>query len=146
MRSAIKISLKCCRVVMPVLFAINQPLYCASAKKTHEVPCEIPACEKTYSMMKKAFALQQSQKDHTRESEIVKTRIPEIYRGCPADRKVLGDSTWTLLHTMAAFYPEIPTDEQRHDMMQFITVLAKFYPCPHCAEDFQESVKNKPPR
>lgn len=58
--------------------------------------------------------------------------------GCPADRLSLGRGTWRLLHTMAAYYPDQPSTQQRQDMHNFITLFSKFYPCPPCAEDFRE--------
>ena len=64
---------------------------------------------------------------------------------CPPDVVDLGRSTWTFLHTMAAFYPENPTDSDRKIMTNFIQGLARFYPCSYCAEDFREQIKILPP-
>jgi FAD-linked sulfhydryl oxidase len=64
---------------------------------------------------------------------------------CPPDVVDLGRSTWTFLHTMAAFYPESPTDSDRNIMSSFIQGLARFYPCSYCAEDLREQVKLHPP-
>jgi len=60
---------------------------------------------------------------------------------CPLDTEQLGRSTWSFLHTMAAYYPEKPTETQKQDMRNFIDLFAKFYPCYHCAADLQENVK-----
>lgn len=65
---------------------------------------------------------------------------------CPLDKNELGRSTWNLLHTMAAYYPEDPSDEMKQAAVAFIESLAKLYPCPHCAEDFREDIKKNPPR
>ncbi|KAI8985497.1 ERV/ALR sulfhydryl oxidase domain-containing protein [Pilobolus umbonatus] len=51
---------------------------------------------------------------------------------CPADVKTLGRHTWTLLHTMAAYYPEQPTPDQQNTMKQFIHSFAEVYPCWFC--------------
>lgn len=59
-------------------------------------------------------------------------------RGCPYDKDELGTSTWGLLHTMAAHYPDRPSVTEAKDMSTFFTVLAKFYPCEVCAKDFQQ--------
>jgi FAD-linked sulfhydryl oxidase len=50
----------------------------------------------------------------------------------------LGRQTWGLLHTMAAYYPDKPTPQERSDMANFFTTFSKFYPCHECAQDFQE--------
>jgi FAD-linked sulfhydryl oxidase len=51
---------------------------------------------------------------------------------------LLGIKTWGFLHTMAAYYPDKPTPEERSDMANFFTTFSKFYPCYECAQDFQE--------
>lgn len=67
-------------------------------------------------------------------------------KDCPLDRDELGASTWGFLHTMAAYYPELPTVEQRKDMKTFFHLISKFYPCNVCAEDLQEQLKKSPPK
>ncbi|KAJ8322802.1 hypothetical protein BDV3_006904 [Batrachochytrium dendrobatidis] len=65
---------------------------------------------------------------------------------CPPDSSELGSSTWTFLHTMAAYYPEIPTPEDKTTMRSFIHGLARFYPCWYCASHLQEHIKSNPPQ
>ncbi|GFG35954.1 hypothetical protein Cfor_10199 [Coptotermes formosanus] len=64
---------------------------------------------------------------------------------CPLDKDELGNQTWGLLHTMAAYYPDKPTPEERSDMANFFTTFSKFYPCHECAKDLQEQLKLTPP-
>ncbi|KII69112.1 FAD-linked sulfhydryl oxidase ALR [Thelohanellus kitauei] len=52
---------------------------------------------------------------------------------CPPDRAELGRSTWTFLHTTAAYYPNQPTIEQQKSMEGLIKGLADFFPCKGCA-------------
>ena len=59
-------------------------------------------------------------------------------KNCPLYRDELGRSTWGLLHTMAAYYPEKPNENQEKLMQNFIDGLAEFFPCEDCASDFQE--------
>merc|ERR1711962_351591 len=65
--------------------------------------------------------------------------------GCPADSVELGRGTWRLLHSMAAYYPDKPSEETQKNMSTFISLFSKFYPCWHCAEDFREWLKTNTP-
>lgn len=53
-------------------------------------------------------------------------------QNCPADVETLGNSTWTLLHTMAAYYPDRPAPSQMESMRSFFNSFAEHYPCWFC--------------
>ncbi|CAO3627306.1 unnamed protein product [Cunninghamella echinulata] len=53
-------------------------------------------------------------------------------KNCPPDVEVLGNATWTLLHTTAAYYPDRPTPSQKESMKTFIESFAQHYPCWFC--------------
>lgn len=55
--------------------------------------------------------------------------------GCPLDKDELGRSTWKLLHTMAAVYPEKPTESQKQDIKSLFGIMSRAYPCDICAKD-----------
>ena len=57
---------------------------------------------------------------------------------CPPDVEELGRSTWTLLHSIAATYPEKPTDAQKDNLKTFMKSFSNLYPCFYCADDFRE--------
>ncbi|KAG2175663.1 hypothetical protein INT43_001310, partial [Umbelopsis isabellina] len=65
-------------------------------------------------------------------------------KNCPPDVEALGSSTWTLLHTMAAYYPERPAPSQMDSMKMFFEGFAQHYPCWFCKGDFQKSVAANP--
>jgi len=65
---------------------------------------------------------------------------------CPLSRDQLGRNTWSLLHTMAAYYPSDPTPQQRTDMKTWIELFGKWYPCDHCAQDFRRDIASDPPQ
>lgn len=63
----------------------------------------------------------------------------------PPDVEKLGSSTWTLLHLIAATYPENPNNKEQADLKQFVKLFGNFYPCWFCAEDFRGYVKEHEP-
>ncbi|KAJ1976090.1 Flavin-linked sulfhydryl oxidase of the mitochondrial IMS [Dimargaris xerosporica] len=65
---------------------------------------------------------------------------------CPPDSEALGRSTWTFLHTMAAYYPNQPTVSQQQGMQTFLRQFAQVYPCGHCASHLRGEMKTDPPR
>ena len=65
---------------------------------------------------------------------------------CPPDREELGRHSWTLLHALAAYFPEQPTPAQSQAAVGFIRAVAMLYPCRHCAEDFAHGLEEHPPR
>ncbi|XP_037093968.1 FAD-linked sulfhydryl oxidase ALR-like [Pollicipes pollicipes] len=73
-------------------------------------------------------------------------RVAAPPAGCPLDKDELGRSTWSLLHTTAAHYPETPTVGQQDEMRQFVGLLARLYPCSYCAEDFRKDLAEHPPQ
>lgn len=64
---------------------------------------------------------------------------------CPVDKDELGRSTWALLHTLAAYYPHNPSEDDKKNAMSIIVGLSQLYPCSICVDDFKESVKASPP-
>lgn len=67
------------------------------------------------------------------------------YDSQPPDINELGRASWTLLHTMAASYPEKPNNDQKQKMLNFINSLAEFYPCYKCKMHFRQQVIDYPP-
>ncbi|KAL4956431.1 ERV/ALR sulfhydryl oxidase domain-containing protein [Aspergillus filifer] len=65
------------------------------------------------------------------------TAEPKSYSDCPPDVEALGRSTWTLLHSLTATYPETATPTQQTEMRSFLTLFSKLYPCWVCADDFR---------
>ena len=59
----------------------------------------------------------------------------------PPTKQELGQAGWTLLHTMAANYPDQPTAAQRARIEAFLHALGHLYPCPDCAAHFRLHMK-----
>lgn len=64
----------------------------------------------------------------------------------PPDIAELGRGTWTLLHTMAAYYPEQASAAQQRDTFQLLDALSRTFPCRWCADDFADSMRQRPPQ
>jgi FAD-linked sulfhydryl oxidase len=80
----------------------------------------------------------------TEKKPIVEQQI-SINSDCPLMRDDLGRASWSLLHTMAAYYPTEPKKEEQQLMNQFINSFSKLFPCPECRTDFQEEIIKSPP-
>ncbi|KAG4300790.1 hypothetical protein PCANB_002857 [Pneumocystis canis] len=103
------------------------------------------------NLMKKQCRICMSFKDWMQQQGVTLSKKQEILTtlnetksaDCPPDAEILGRSTWTLLHTMAANYPESATLEEQIEMRNFLTIFSKRYPCFYCAQDFREWMRQK---
>lgn len=107
-----------------------------------ENDCDRPACADTVSALNAALN-QTKNKLSNQNTNTIDNDDTEIVE-CPPTSSELGRGSWNLLHSMAAWYPDQPTDEDQKAMKRFFEGLAKFYPCTYCAEDFQMNLLNKP--
>jgi len=64
---------------------------------------------------------------------------------CPPDSEQLGRSTWTFLHTVAAYYPVNPTPQHRRSMLSLLQSLPVLYPCNYCADHLGVEMQKNPP-
>ncbi|CAR25371.1 flavin-linked sulfhydryl oxidase [Lachancea thermotolerans CBS 6340] len=64
----------------------------------------------------------------------------------PPDVEELGRSSWTLLHSIAAKYPQKPNEIQKGEMKQFMTIFSHVYPCWWCAKDFEKFIRENSPK
>uniref|UniRef100_A0A7S4W4J2 Sulfhydryl oxidase n=1 Tax=Ditylum brightwellii TaxID=49249 RepID=A0A7S4W4J2_9STRA len=106
--------------------------------------CDRPACDDTVSALTAAFSRIQK----SSQSTTTTTSSSQNYKKKegPINKDVLGKSTWNLLHSMSAWYPEKPSKEDEMYMTSFIEALGRFYPCTYCAHDFRGELHKSPPR
>ncbi|ORY07516.1 ERV/ALR sulfhydryl oxidase domain-containing protein [Clohesyomyces aquaticus] len=88
------------------------------------------------------FAMaKKSPSDATTTSATTTTPTPTYPSDCPPDVEQLGRSSWTLLHSITAQYPESPSPQLQSETKTFMHTFSKLYPCWHCATDFQTWMK-----
>ena len=108
-----------------------------SARQKTLDDCDRPACADVVAMFQKAKESQQLAKTAEQKPEAA---------SCPPGSAALGRSSWTLLHSMAAWYPDHPSEDDRRRMKDMVSALAAFYPCSWCAQDFRKHVAEVPVR
>ena len=64
---------------------------------------------------------------------------------CPLNREALGFFSWSILHTIGAYYPITPTPHEKEAAKNLVVSFAALYPCLHCRDDFVLAVKQRPP-
>lgn len=64
---------------------------------------------------------------------------------CPPDSEQIGRSTWTFLHTTAAYYPVNPSPQHRRNMLSLLQSLPTLYPCGYCGEHLGVEMQKNPP-
>lgn len=57
---------------------------------------------------------------------------------------IWGPAAWHFLHTMSFNYPTNPTQEQKHQYMDFIYSLRNVLPCGKCRENLAKNLKKLP--
>lgn len=62
---------------------------------------------------------------------------------CPPDGEIIGNNTWTFLHSVAAYYPSTPSPIQQTSMISLIQALPNLYPCHSCAEALQDELNRE---
>jgi len=123
------------------------------AKNTAGLDCKHTACKGRMDLMQKAFhsartQQQQSESQSQSQPDQMMTVSPKKdvnVKECPVNKDDLGEGTWALLHTLAAHFPDNPSTDDQEMILQLYNSLARFYPCPICAADFQQSIMTTPP-
>eukprot|EP00588_Corethron_pennatum_P014585 CAMPEP_0194265410 /NCGR_PEP_ID=MMETSP0169-20130528/660_1 /TAXON_ID=218684 /ORGANISM="Corethron pennatum, Strain L29A3" /LENGTH=166 /DNA_ID=CAMNT_0039005867 /DNA_START=113 /DNA_END=613 /DNA_ORIENTATION=+ len=114
---------------------------------TDKVPgpdCVEPACNDKISMFKKSLGGRAAFGTAVSTPSATAGPVNDGV-GCPPTKDAIGISTWTLLHTTAAYYPEKPAAADRAAAENLVASLTRLYPCTHCREDFTEEVRASPP-
>lgn len=57
-------------------------------------------------------------------------------------REIVGRHSWFLIHSIAAKFPEYPTEADRVAITGFITALGQLYPCKLCRKHLQQQLRD----
>lgn len=110
--------------------------------------CESKACSSKADALKASFMAASSKTPSASTVPPVTTKagneVNQNASKCPPDKEEIGRSGWTLLHSMAAHYPDNPTQEEQSRMRNFLESFAIFYPCSECGHGFHEAQKKIP--
>lgn len=63
----------------------------------------------------------------------------------PPSKKEIGNAGWTLIHSIAANFPEEPTENDQRYAKLFLKSIAKLYPCKRCQHHFDKYLAASPP-
>mmetsp|Transcript_24921 Transcript_24921/g.41545 ORF Transcript_24921/g.41545 Transcript_24921/m.41545 type:complete len:212 (+) Transcript_24921:87-722(+) len=135
-------------VPLALLSSITIPANQQSTSSTGTDPlsCAVPACADKMDMFKRATKSERKSGANSTNRQ-QQQQLPAKYRnGCPVDRSELGASSWDLLHSIAAYYPEKPSEDDKRRVLALLDALAYLYPCPVCAKDFQATMSTLPPK
>eukprot|EP01029_Cantina_marsupialis_P013435 TRINITY_DN2972_c0_g1_i1.p1 TRINITY_DN2972_c0_g1~~TRINITY_DN2972_c0_g1_i1.p1 ORF type:complete len:157 (+),score=35.88 TRINITY_DN2972_c0_g1_i1:54-524(+) len=118
------------------------------------INCEDPICFSRRELFEKMMHIDTKKKveksDFEEGSEsvldVLPRDLPPRKPWCPVDRDELGQMSWTILHSFAAYYPDEPTEEDKQAAVAFMQSFTHLYPCVHCRSDFKEAIAANPPR
>jgi FAD-linked sulfhydryl oxidase len=57
-------------------------------------------------------------------------------------REWVGRRSWFLIHSMAAKYPDNPTEDDKQAMRHFVASLGQLYPCKLCRKHLQQQLRD----
>lgn len=139
-------SIKSSARVLPILLGASA---IATHRKSAEAAngmdpfsCADPVCKSKMDMLSEAM---KTQNFKSRTGGVISEKEEERALECPVDKDELGKQSWTLLHTMAAYFPEKPRAEQSVYAEIYFKSLAALYPCKMCAEHMRNCITENPP-
>ena len=83
------------------------------------------------------------------ETKIKKQKIGEFLtpegatKPLTLTKQEIGINTWSLLHSMAASYPNEPTEEDKKYITNFLYSLANLFPCKICGSHLLKMLKKE---
>lgn len=78
--------------------------------------------------------------DDTAKTPGVNDAKDQTFNNTGSWRELLGRRTWFFLHTLAAKYPENPTEEDKAGVRHIVSGLGQHYPCPICRQHLRQKL------
>lgn len=136
----------CCRLLLLISIAVEARKQCVcklSHRKRKETGLSV------HSDTDQWLAARQASISHVEGDHASAGGSLELPPG-PKDenefRVLLGRSTWRLLHTIAARYPDAPSKRRKEQTAKFIELLGYLYPCTKCAGHMRKMLASDPPQ
>ncbi|KAK8816434.1 hypothetical protein WA556_001379, partial [Blastocystis sp. ATCC 50177/Nand II] len=123
-----------------------------NAPKSPFMDCGDPSCHDKQEMFRMATeavskkAVKQPAAYTKKENEFTVRDEKGNLHECPPTRELLGRHSWTLLHSIAAYYPDNPSEEDKKYAREFLESFAHLYPCKTCRAHLQKSMQKYPPK
>lgn len=73
------------------------------------------------------------------------TAITKLEIGYPPSKKEVGNSGWTMIHSVAANFPPQPSESDKYYAQMFLKSISKLYPCKRCRSHFDRYISSYPP-
>ena len=118
-------------------------------QSTTKFPSFVPKPSTKTSTNEKTSNIKDTQTVNTIETEeknINEDFVKEGLKKGPIGFSELGHTTWALLHTIAAYYPNKPSEEKQQQTSIFFKSLPYVYPCKYCADDLLVELEKSPPK
>ena len=125
--------------VLPILLGLSVTAIqrkSVEAASLDPFSCEDPVCKSKMDMFSTAMKAHAK----SRGGSVINEKEELEALECPVDKDELGKQSWTLLHTMAAYFPEKPKAEQSLYAEIYFKSLAALYPCKVCAEHMRACI------
>ena len=104
----------------PTLLAlVSRPTFLMATEDVYGRPCR--ACNDFKSFMKNV----PTPGGQTVGGEKASVDEPQPQHECPPDRMELGNRSWSLLHSVAAYFPSQPTLQQQEDARNFMHLFSR---------------------
>ena len=108
-----------------------------------DADCSVPACDSSKEALEKSFrylaarskgSVSSSSSTATATASASASASAAAAPVCPLGRESLGYFTWSVLHSVAANFPEKADQREREAGSSLVRSMSVLYPCVDCRE------------